>query len=196
MFSILTSKIFGGLSIVLLLALGVQTWRVGHYKAQRDDLATWQAEVTDATRSAAHRPKLAVKNVAQQVRYLGEGLDKVRLTMAEVKAKALADKMAADERNEQRRRNADHAYDAAITESRRRTDDYARDHIVRGKSDPPSANRGNYRVGDLPEPTFGSSGAEDAGDDALVAITRADLDICTVNSERLKAAVEWAAGLP
>lgn len=192
-FSSVVARVLGGLSIVLLIACLGLWLRGNHYEHQRDKLATWQGEVTDATRSAAHRPKLATKNVAQQVRYLGEGLDTVRLTMAQVKAKALADKLAADRRNEDRRRNNDHAYDAATIDSRRRTDDYARNHIVRGKSDPPPANRGDNWRRDLPRPTFGPQSATGSSADALVAISRTDLDICTENSERIKAGADWAA---
>jgi hypothetical protein len=198
MIAFLTSRlgrfIAGG--VIALLIIGALWARGSHYKGQRDNLQAWQGEVTQATRDAAHRPKLAVKNVAQQVRYLGKGIDDFRLAMATAKATALANKLAADRRNEDRRKESDHALDQALPEYRRRTDDYARAHSVRGKSGPASVDRSDNGGRDLPSPAFGAEELDGAGrETGLVAIPRADLDICTANTLRLENAVEWAKAL-
>jgi Sec-independent protein translocase protein TatA len=178
-------------AVIGLCALSMWLWH-----GKRDALK-WQDEVVQATRDASHRPRLAAKNVAQQIRYLGQGIDDFRAAMAEVKAKALAAKLAADQQNEDRRKERDHALDQALPEYRRRADDYARTHSVRGQSDPPAVGGSDHRQRDLPGPTFGAQVANGAGGETdLVTITRSDLGICTDNTGRLENAVEWARGLP
>lgn len=190
-----TSKL--GIGLLAAILLGALWLRGNHYRSERDELKVWQDDVTLATRNAAHRPKLAAKHVAQQVRYLGKGLDDVRTAMARVKAKALADKLAADTRNEERRKDADHALRQDALDAHRRTDAYALAHRVPGLAGKPAAvGGGDDGERDLPGAALGAPVPDGAGAETeLVTITRTDLDICTINTVRLVNGHDWAAGL-
>ena len=64
-FSVLTSKIFGGLSVLLLVLLGVQTLRANHYHADRD---RWHTAF-DAQKAAyvAEQKAALAKAIAQKI---------------------------------------------------------------------------------------------------------------------------------
>lgn len=113
-FSALTSKIFGGLSIVLLLALGVQTWRVDHY---RDDRDQW---------------KLAFNN--QKAAYVA--------AQEAAKAKAIAAKLTAEAAYRQEAEKTDAEYQTALAAAQRASDAYVarmRAEAARGASGRPAA---------------------------------------------------------
>lgn len=198
-FSALTSKIFGGVSLAALLALAVLGLRLHHVAAQRDELASWQAGVVQATRDSARRPRLAPDQVALQVRYLGQGLDQMRSALERARADALADKLAKDTRNEANRRAADNALVDQNERDLRAGAQFFRAHRisdgVRGAAAVGSAVRGDGRRGDLSGAGVASEIADrsDPGTQ-LVAIPRSDFDACTVIRGRLVNAAEWAAG--
>lgn len=197
MFSILTSKIFGGLSIGLLIALAVMGLKLHWTQAKLDSVVAWQEQVTGATRTAAHHPNLGKAGVAQQILYMGRAIDDVRLKMVEAKAKALADKAATEQRNDERKRNSDHALQAQAVVDRRRTDDYKRDHRVRVAQGAPAPDSGVDGGHDLPGPAFASGVDNGPGPVAElvdpVTISSTDFDRCTVNSRRVENAHDWAS---
>lgn len=193
----------GKLVLIGIVVAGL--WARGsHYQHQRDALQGWQNDVTQATRDAAHRPKLAVRNVAVQVRYLGSGLDAVRAAMVVAKAEATESKLLIDHANEQRKRDADYDLQQDAIADNRRTDAYRRAHGVRRAGAPQvgsPTDRDNSGQGDLPRPAFAAQepdgpGGAAAMDDGLVAITSAALDLCTTNTRRLSNGHEWAIHPP
>ena len=90
--------------------------------------------------------------------------------------------------DEQRKRDTDDALKLDMASDRRRADDYAIRNRVRRQAAPgPTSNP------DLPETGPAAQGDNGPGDVAeLVGITRADFDICTVNSRRLANVHDWA----
>lgn len=185
-------RLMGGLALLLVLA---GLWARGeHYRGQRDVLRDWKAEVIQAARDAAHHPKLGEKHVARQVRLLGAAVDQVRAAMDKARADQLARVREQERRDEKNRRTHDAILPQRLDEARRRAADYAGRNGVRGRSDPPGFDRVDSGEAGLPEPSFGTAQPDGAGDDAeLVAITRGDLDACTVNTVRLLDAQAWNA---
>jgi hypothetical protein len=108
----------------------------------------------------------------------------------QAEAKAIAAKLAQEAKDEQRRKDADNALKQDMADDRRRADDYANAHRLRRE-----APRSAPSVPDLPSPAETASIDHRPSDVAeLVGITRADLEICTVNSRRLLNAHDWAGG--
>lgn len=105
----------------------------------------------------------------------------------EAEAKAIAAKLAQEAKDEQRRKDADNALKQALADDRRRTDDYARRMRYQAPRSAPSGTD-LPSTAKTPEVDHRSSGVAE-----LVGITRADLEICTVNSRRLLNAHDWAA---
>lgn len=95
-FSVLTSKIFAGLSLVLLLALGAQTLRASHY-AQKAE----QCEIGRKTDRAAYVQ-------AQK----------------DAEARAIADKQAREARSREQAERTDDDYQTALARARRAADAY------------------------------------------------------------------------
>lgn len=71
-FSVLTSKIFGGLSIVLLLAVAVLWWRMDHWHKVADHLAKQAGQVIIALRLATDNPKADWETAPGQIYALGD----------------------------------------------------------------------------------------------------------------------------
>lgn len=183
---------------VLLAALaltGGLWWRGSHYRDQRDTLAAWQDGVTAATRAAAHRPKLAVKNVALQIQYLGQELDAFKAAQAEATRRAQEAKAARERENEQHRKDHDDALPTRIADQRRRTQPWIDAHRVHGGGPDPAAraSAGGAGRADLPSPTFGAAQPDgpDRGSE-LVAVPAAYIDACSVVTGRLQDGADWA----
>lgn len=201
MFSWITSKVLGGVSIALLLALAAMGWKLHRTAEELEDTAatlqtvtTWKTEVTAATRNAAHHPKLAEHNVAQQVRNMGTAIDTVRRHMAQTRRDALAAKRAAEDRNERNRKDKNDDFRDKAIDVRRRGADYIRTHGVHGPAKNPAPDRGDHRSNDLPQPTFGAGVADGSGAQAdMVAVSVGDFEICGINTARLENAQEWYA---
>lgn len=104
------------------------------------------------------------------------------------KAKAMRLKLEQEQRDERNRRNHDEALQQAAADDRRRTDAYAARNRLSGQA---ASDLGPSGGADLPRPAFGAEEPVGAGSDAFVAISRADLDICAVNSRRLQNAHDW-----
>jgi hypothetical protein len=67
-----TAKLIGmGLGALALIALVVM---VLGWRTERNHLRDWQAQTLAATRDASGSPKLAAKDVPQQIRFLGEAI--------------------------------------------------------------------------------------------------------------------------
>lgn len=73
-FSVLTSKIFGGLSIALALFAGVCWWQWGRLEEKYDALAGQAGAVLASLRIAADNPKLTMKDAPGQAIALGESV--------------------------------------------------------------------------------------------------------------------------
>lgn len=186
-----------GLGLFAALAMGLLWLRGSHYRNQRDDLRAWQSDVVSATRNAAHRPNLAIDQVALQVTNLGLSLDRIVEAQEAARLAALAAKEAQERRDEENRRKHDEALPTRLAEARRRADAYFDAHRLRG-SESPAPAAGGVSASDLPSPAFGPQEPDGGGGDAdMAAITHADFERCTVNSERLRDGVEWVrdAGL-
>lgn len=78
MFSVLTSKIFGGVAIGSLLLLGVQTARLSSANERVAELTDWQNDVVGATRIATGVADLAVAHVPVQIYGLGASVDQLQ----------------------------------------------------------------------------------------------------------------------
>lgn len=180
--------------IALLAVIALQAVTLHFRTADRDVLRAWQTDVTKATRDAAGRPKLAEKWVAQQVRYLGQGVDKMRLGMAQARADALAAKIAKEAADETNRKEFDHALGTALSAALRDSDSYARAHGVWGDTGSPAgADHGNDGRADLPGGANAAGLADRSGaGPALVSIHRAAFDTCTTLKVRLDNAHAWA----
>lgn len=72
MFGFSTFKLIG-IGIGILAVIGLVAMVLG-WKSERDELRQWQSGVLTATRDAAANPKLAKKDVAQQVTLLGKAI--------------------------------------------------------------------------------------------------------------------------
>lgn len=170
MFSALTSKIFGGLSIALALMCGL-FWMRGN--AWEHAAGRWKE--TAGQWKGAYEAQEAAYRAAQDA----------------AKAKALRLKLEQEERDERNRKDHDNALQNTLADDRRRTDDYARAHRVPRQA---PSDLGPAGGTDLPQPAFGAAQPDGAGGDAeLVAISADDLRICTVNSRRLQNAHDWDA---
>lgn len=187
-------KILGGVSLAMILALALMGWQLRRVMAERDALKEYKVRVVLVTREASDNPRLGADNVPDQIRYMGDAIKQVRAAQAQAKAEALAAKEAADRRNRERKDQSDDNLKAVLSDSRRRADNYARAHRVPRKRSPEIGDR---RIeADMPRPAFGPGEPQGAGGEAdMVAISRADFDTCTVNTERLENAVKWAAEL-
>jgi hypothetical protein len=182
------------LPIALVLTIGVLAAVIHVRTGQRDALQVWQDDVKQATRDAANRPKLATSGVAQQIRYLGNALEKVRTGMAQARAEALAAKAAKEAADESRRKEFDHALATALDKALSGSDAYARDHGVWSDAGRPAAAAGSNDSGaDLPGRAGPAEVADRSGSGpALVSIPRTAFDTCTPLKVRLDNGHAWA----
>jgi hypothetical protein len=169
MFSVLTSKIFGGLSIALTLLCGI-LWARGN---------AWE-NAAERWKETAGQWKGAYD--AQEAAY--------RAAQDAAKAKALRLKLEQEQRDERNREKHNEALDHALADDRRRTDAYAQRNRVQRQA---ASDLGPAGGTDLPRPSFGAAVDNGSGDDAVVAIPERDLMICTLNSRRLQNAHDWDA---
>lgn len=178
-----------------VLLVGGLWWRGSHYRDQRDALATWQTDVTAATRLAAHRPKLATRNVALQIDYLGQELDAIHNAQVLATKQAQDAKAAKERENEQHRKDHDDALPTRIADERRRAQPWIDAHRVHGSGRDAAAGAaaGGSGRADLPSPAFGAAQPDgpDRGSE-LVAVPAGYIDACSVVTGRLKDAAEWA----
>lgn len=105
-FSAITSKLFAGLSVVLLLAVAVQTIRANHYHAKYTACAT--------ARIAEHESWRRASDAAL--------------------AAAQAQKAAVEARYAAQAKEADHEYATDLADARAATDRYIASHRVPGKT--------------------------------------------------------------
>lgn len=177
-----------------LLAGGLW-WRGSHYRDQRDVLAAWQAQVTAATRLAAHRPKLAAKHVAVQIQHLGQELDAIHAAQALATKRAQDAKDAQERKNEHHRKDHDDALPTRIADERRRAQPWIDAHRVpaSGRDAAAGTAGGGRGSTDLPSPAFGAAQPDgpDRGSE-LVAVPAGYIDACAVITARLHDAADWA----
>lgn len=164
-FSALTSKIFGGVSLVLLIVCGVLLARGNHYRAKAD---SWE--------SAAKAQQQAVIAVA-----------------AAAQAKAIAQKITTENTTADLARRADHAEDQldALRASADRFAAARRPHgVLCGAAAARSASGGPAPAseGD-PAPDRDRPGAD------AVVLTRDEWDQLVANSLRLERVRQWGSTL-
>jgi hypothetical protein len=87
-FSALTSKIFGGLSVVLLLAVGVQTWRADHYRDQRDKARATVAQMKAAQVLATAAQNELNRKIQAQSREIARAHDETTQALADARVRA------------------------------------------------------------------------------------------------------------
>lgn len=92
-FGSLIGRAMAGVSLVLLLALGVQTWRANHWKGAYEKLHGEGVEVVTALSEAVGR-KIAWGNAAGQIAALGETIKAQRMAIEVTNARL--DEMAAE----------------------------------------------------------------------------------------------------
>jgi hypothetical protein len=80
-FSQITSKIFGGLSIALTLFAGVCWWQWGRLEEKYDALAGQAGAVLASLRIAADNPKLKMKDAPGQAIALGENVRALKVSI-------------------------------------------------------------------------------------------------------------------
>lgn len=191
LFSPLFAKIMSGLSLALILALAVMGWQLRTVTRERDELREYKIRVLIVTREASDNPKLSANNAPEQIRLLGVAINDVRKAQAEAHAKALESKVTREQQDRENKERADENLKATVPSARRLADRYARVNRVRKPAS--AAPRSDDSHADMPSPAFGAGEFEGAGGEAdMVAISRADLYICTMNTERLANAVDWA----
>lgn len=124
-FAPLAVKILSGLSIALALTVAVLVWRVDSISGERDTLQTWQNDVVGVTRAVSGRPKLAADQVPLQIKFLGDGVAKLRDTIsglnrdANLRAAAFEASKAASARDVARLAEAAKVSDARIARLQR-----------------------------------------------------------------------------
>lgn len=158
-------------------------------------LTTWQNEAAAATRKAAHRPNLALNEVPKQIFYLGDALDRVKIAQIDARDRALAAKARQERENEDKRRSANHALPAAISENRRSAFAALEPFRLHNRSGSGRVDRGPDGRAHLPDPAFGTGQPDAAGSEAeFYAVSAEDLRICIENTTRLENAHAWAVG--
>lgn len=185
-----------GIGLIAALALGMMWLRGSHYRDQRDLLQAWQDQVVQATRAAAHMPRLAVKNVPAQVLVLGTALDRIEAAQAQARAEALAEKAARERDQQQQKRTADDALPNRLAENRRRSGAWIAGHGLSGPAaalDHSAAGQGGR---DLPSPAFGPGRADSADrGPEFVAVPAAYIDKCDTVTARLQVVQGWWQGI-
>lgn len=83
-FAPLAVKALSGLSLALALTVAVLVWRVDSISDQRDALQTWQNDVTGVTRAVSGQPNLAVANVPLQIKFLADGVARLRESISDL----------------------------------------------------------------------------------------------------------------
>jgi hypothetical protein len=119
--------------------------------------------------------------------------DRAAYTQAQVEATRIAyDALrAAETRSQIKAKEADHEHALALADARSATDRYITAHRVRGQTVAGVAS-GTVAISE----SGGAQSADRPGASPdMVAVTAGDIDICTINTTRLEAAREWAAGL-
>ena len=114
-------------------------------------------------------------------------LDNVRTATELADQKARTAKLAAEAEYRKKADETDARYEAALADARARNADYAR----RMRIHAPGSAGGST----TPADSGGAQGADGSGQEPFVAVSQSDFDILTENTERLKAAHQWACGL-
>lgn len=124
--------------------------------------------------------------------------DKARETVTAFKtAQEAATKWALAEKREKEasQKAAKDTADDKLTTARESGHDATADYARRNRCVRAEVDTSSRRSADLPGTPAAAEVPDRAGDDALVAVSPADLNICTDNSLRLKNAVDWIKSL-
>ena len=73
-FSALTSKLFGGLSLGLMIAMGLMYLTIKHLNHEIDNLHTWQGDMVVAVKNASGNDKTTTANAKEQVYEMGKSI--------------------------------------------------------------------------------------------------------------------------
>lgn len=181
MFGFSTVKLIGA-GIVALAILAFITLAFS-WRSERDKLLQWQGQVVAATTDASGlkdgkgRPlTIKVKDVPEQIRFLGEALNAVRLKTAQARADDLANAHRVEAINEQKGDESVAQYKADLAAIRARYADLMRD---RGSTSGANSSRsGGESMPCLATASgFSCNPAEEKGllsaDDALIATEQA-----------------------
>lgn len=73
-FSALTSKLFGGLSLGLMIAMGLMYLTIKHLNHEIEKLHTWQGDMVTAVKDASGNDKTTTSNAKEQVYEMGKSI--------------------------------------------------------------------------------------------------------------------------
>lgn len=131
---------------------------------------------------------LFITGYKQENAVLRIDLDRLKQAQIVAKQKAEAEKLRIEAEYKAKAERTDNAYQAKLASANARIADYAR----RMRVEAPGGASGGTNT--APENNT-AEGADRSGEDAFVAVSRADFDILNENTLRLQAAHEWAVGL-
>jgi hypothetical protein len=106
----------------------------------------------------------AVANAANEASY--------RAAVATMEARAIANKIKVEAKQEQDRKNAQVGFERLLADNRRLA-------FKRLRTPPPAISSNSGTGSDMPSPAFDPGLSENPSPDAVVAISVADFDICT-----------------
>lgn len=162
-FAPLGMKIAGGIALLFFTAFSVQTIRI-------EGLKIWPLEIV---------------GFKQEVKTLRLTIDQIKAAQATAKQQAIAERLRIEAEYRKQAEKNDAEYQDKLADANARADRYAR--LMRTQ-DPRSAS-GNAGTASADNTAESSDGP---GEDAFVAISRADFDILNENTIRLMQAREWA----
>lgn len=134
------------------------------------------------------RLQTIVAKLTGQNKALRHSLDEIKDATAVADRKAREAKAAAEAEYKRKAEITDAKYESALADARARAADYARRMRVKA---PGGASSGPA----TPADRGGAEGADRSDQGTFVAVSEQDFGILTENTERLKAAREWACSL-
>ena len=121
---------------------------------------------------------------------LSATLDQVKVAQAQAQKAAQAAHDAQEAAYRAKAQDADNAYQTQLAAAQSATDRYIAAHRVRSDVAGPTGGTVASAAGDSAPRVDGPGIAAD-----MVAVSAADVGVCTVNTQRLQAARDWAMGL-
>lgn len=115
------TRILGGSTALLLVALLFVMWRADTISDERDTLQTWQNDTVAAVRLASGQPKLSADKVGDQILAMGLSVETLKGEIAIINGRALA-RAAEYERQQVRALEEIDRFKAAAARSDRRID--------------------------------------------------------------------------
>ena len=170
MFANITWRIGGIIAAVLaglfFIGLATQTIRI-------EGLKIWPLKIT---------------GFKEDVAVLRLDLDTIKTAQEMARVKAEAAKLQIEAQYRAKAEKTDAEYQEQLSAANDRIDAYAKRMRVKA---PTGGSGGTVAAAN----SDSAEGIDGAGEDAFVAVSRSDFDILNENTQRLKAAREWAIGL-